>query len=960
MNRVPKSTYRLQLSEDCGFAAVRGLLDYLQRLGISDLYLSPLFRSRAASSHGYDVVSHSEVEPTFGTLQDFISLSDEARARGMGILLDVVPNHMGINDLDNSWWNDVLFNGPLSRYAAYFDIDWERPDEQLRNKLLLPVLGDYFGEVLERGELKLSHDAGRFTIVYGKLRFPANSSSWIDVLTIALSQLNECAHDSRRNELESIITQLRNLPGGTTGGSVSAAEREREQNIAAARLAAVAEESGEMAAAIESAVAEVNNEQGATNNFDKLEQMLSQQWYRLAYWKVAADEINYRRFFDINDLAAIRVELPEVFDHTHDLVFELLAADRITGLRIDHPDGLYDPQEYLECLQKRFRELSSNPCQNGEQKQLYVVVEKILTGREQLAAQWPVAGTTGYDFLNSLSQVLVDGEGLSLLQAAYDELLGERSHAADVTYESKRQILHDALASELAMLALRLHRIAQANRKFRDFTFPSLLRGLREVIACFPVYRTYIRSQGWEVDSDDHGRISQSIRMAKRRNPATPRAVYDLISTVLRLNFPASLSKQDRENWREFSLRFQQVTGPVTAKGIEDTAFYRYIPLASLNEVGGDLNLPSLTVNEFHGLMQRRQLECPHALSATATHDTKRGEDLRARLHVLSEVPEKWRQFALYWNQAVSPLLREVEGRAVPDPLERYLLLQTLVGTWPVEKCTTEEWLDYRSRISAYMTKALREAKRNTSWVDPAAEYEDAVTNFVGDLLDPANSQTTMSAIDAFVRGIADAAYLNSLSQLILKATLPGIPDFYQGTELWDFNLVDPDNRRRVDFEARHALLRDLQAKFETNPVACCREVIETWPATGVKLFLTWRLLTLRAAIHPVFGSGTYLPLVLSGGMADHAIAFLRTFAETELLVIVPRHMRHSMQSRSIDSIDWQETVAAMPDQRERTLTNYLTLETVRCQAGTLELASLLRPFPFGIYVRNAVSEHTT
>jgi (1->4)-alpha-D-glucan 1-alpha-D-glucosylmutase len=932
MNRVPTSTYRLQLGGPLDFAAVGKLVDYLEQLGISDLYFSPLFRSREDSSHGYDVVSHVDIEPTFGDLQAFKQLSEDVRGRGMGILLDVVPNHMGINDPGNEWWLDVLENGPLSDFADHFDVDWNRPTESLRDKVLLPFLSDYFGSVLERGEFKVVYEEGKLKLSYGERHYPLAPTTWPQVLTIVIDKLTEPPDSTAVMELESIIFELENLRDRGTDRNVTVQEHVREQHVAARRLLQLWKAAPRVQAALNAAIAVINGDPGDRRSFEKLEALLNAQWYRLAYWRVASDEINYRRFFDINDLAAIRVEIPEVFTQVHMLVKNLLCEGHITGLRIDHPDGLYDPQDYFDKLQRLCNDGSAHI--DGPDAQLYVVAEKILTGTEELPPQWKVAGTTGYELLNMIGRTLVDEAGLASLIETYDRCIIWHDTPAEVIYESKQQILHEAMSSELTMLSSRLYRIAQQSRMSRDFTFTSLLRALREVIACFPGYRTYVRSQGWDVDAEDHSRIAQAVRLAKVRNPTTARAIYDFISSVLLLEFPPTLEKEQKEQWREFALRFQQVTSPVAAKGVEDTAFYRYFPLLSLNEVGSDLTPTANSVAEFHRLMQRRVMDWPHALSASATHDTKRGEDTRARLHALTEVPSDWRELAVLWEERVRLLVRNLGSQTVPNVAERYFILQTLVGTWPIGGPANDDWKSYKPRIQQYLEKAFREAKISTSWANPAPEYEQAMRDFADDILNPAHSAELIEQIDEFTRLIADAGYQKSLAQLVLKCCVPGVPDFYQGTELWDFSLVDPDNRRPVDFEYRRRLLADLQKQFEADSRSLVYSLSESWPDPRIKMFLTWRLLQLRRRYSELFSDGEYVPLEVQGEGQDDVIAFARSSAGTWIVVVVscaPQATRQGIPT-DLGADDFgrsernaERTVVLLPDRAGHVFEDVLT-----------------------------------
>jgi (1->4)-alpha-D-glucan 1-alpha-D-glucosylmutase len=957
VNRIPLSTYRLQLGPELNLGQVRSLLPYLERLGISDLYLSPLFRSRAESSHGYDVVDHGTIDPEIGNLAAFEHLAEAARAAGMGIVLDVVPNHMGINDPGNAWWLDVLENGEGSYFADFFDIEWHPAASALQGKVLLPFLGDPFGAVLERGDLQVVYANERLRVKYFDRRFPLAPPTWADVLELAASRQDDSFgsdHTPTRVdwlELQSIITQLRHLPPPFDRSSAAMEERYREQKVARERLAKLVADSPVVRAALDAAIAEINGQKDDPKSFDALERLLEQQCYRLAYWRVAVDEINYRRFFDVNDLAAIRVENPRVFDAVHRLVARLVGAGWVTGLRIDHPDGLRDPHSYFKSIQALYR--SHQPPRVDEPAEIYVLAEKILSGDEPLPADWAVCGTTGYDLMNIISRLQVDADGLFELREFYDEVTGNTARPVDVVYESKRTVLTTTMASELQMLASRLYRIAQSHRASRDFTRPMLQRALREVIACMTVYRTYVRNDSWDVSDADYRTVATAVRMAKRRNGTLPAPVFDYIASVLLLEHPPTLSDEQASERREFALKMQQVSGPVAAKGVEDTAFYRYYPLASLNEVGGELDAKPLAIEEFHRLMRHRMELLPHSMSSTATHDTKRGEDFRARLHVLSEATAEWREAFRRWQRMNEPLCREVDGEAVLDANEEYLLYQTLVGTWPVEAMQTVERGVYRDRIVQYMSKALREAKVHTSWMNPSEEYDGAVQEFVSDLLSDAGL-SFVADLDQFVGRIADAGFVNSLAQLVLKTTLPGVPDFYQGTEFWDFNLVDPDNRRPVDFEARAQRLAKLPRATGAGLEVAAGERTLRWPSADFKLWVTTSCLNTRREWADVFTFGEYIPLTVDGPAADHVIGFARRLEEKFVVTAVPRHFyRLCRRTRTVSDeavATWGGTKLVLPPDCQRIWRCRLSGHVYEAQSGTgestLDVAKMFQVIP--------------
>jgi (1->4)-alpha-D-glucan 1-alpha-D-glucosylmutase len=742
------------------------------------------------------------------------------------------------------------------------------------------------------------------------------------VLQLAAQQAEQAAADepgtfSDWAELESIITQLRNLPPGSRRDAASMEERYREQSIVRRRLHQLVAASSAVKAALDAALQQINGECGNPRSFDQLEMLLERQWYRLAYWRVAADEINYRRFFDINDLAAIRVENPSVFEAVHRLVGRLLVAGWVTGLRIDHPDGLRDPLAYFKNLQALYR--AQQPPGENDASEIYIVAEKILTGDEPLSAEWPVCGTTGYDLMNLLGRVQVYEAGLAELREFYDQARRSFNKPADVVYDSKRDVLFSSMASELQMLAAELYRIAQRHRASRDFTRPALQRALREVIASMGVYRTYVRDDSWDVSDADYRTVSTAVRMAKWRNRTMPVSLFDFLAAVLLLEHPPTLSEDQALERRAFTLTMQQVTGPVAAKGVEDTAFYRYYPLASLNEVGGELDARPVALDEFHRLMRHRCASWPHSLSATATHDSKRGEDVRARLHVLSEAPAEWREAFQRWQRMNRPFIRELDGDPVPDANEEYLLYQTLVGAWPQHLPARSQCELYRNRILQYMEKALREAKVHTSWMSPSEAYEAAVRDFIGDLFDD-NGRAFLADVNGFVEQIADSGYVNSLTQSLLKITLPGVPDFYQGTELWDFSLVDPDNRRPVDFAQRRRRLHMLLAEAERDTMKFAGGLSARWPDSDIKLWITSRALALRVQWPDVFTVGDYTPLAASGAGAEHVVAFSRRWEDSTVVVAAARHFYRLTRSGNglapppAPHANWADTQLCLPE----------------------------------------------
>jgi (1->4)-alpha-D-glucan 1-alpha-D-glucosylmutase len=887
---APLSTYRIQFNQTFTFRDAVDLVPYLKELGISWLYASPYLQARPGSLHGYDITNHARLNPEIGTPEEHVSLSRALQHHGMGQLVDIVPNHMGVGEANNDWWRDVLENGPSSMFAPFFDIDWEPLKPELAGKVLLPILGDQFGRVLENGELRIAFEEGRFGLHYHEHHLPVSPKSSTLILRDVLGRLGDRLDedDAELVELESIVTALEHLPGRDRTDEKSVAERKRENVVSKRRLAALHESSDEFRSALEASIARFNGVVGEPHSFDLLERILSDQAYRLAFWRVAADEINYRRFFDINELAGVRVERPEVFQATHDFILGLVAEGRIDGLRIDHPDGLYDPTRYLEELQ--------HECKRRADKALYVLVEKILTGEEPLSEDWPVAGTVGYEFLNQLNGLFVDASAESEMHAIYRDFVGREVDFNRLVYLRKTLILRMGLVSELNVLAYLLDRISESNRRHRDFTLGSLKDALRETIASFPVYRTYIDAERGRVSPKDREHVERAIRSAIRRNRATSRSVFDFIRDILLLRWPDDLDAEARERHARFVMKFQQLSGPVMAKGVEDTAFYIFNRLVSLNEVGGEPSHFGVAPHAFHRWIDRRFRSWPLSLNTTSTHDTKRSEDVRARIDVLSEIPSEWRAAVTGWAQTNQELKSSSEeGEVIPSANDEYLFYQTLIGAWPLDPMEAEPAAEFVERMQRYMEKATREAKIHTSWIDPNEEYDEGVRLFVAAVLSGVGNADGggefLSSFRAFQRRVERGGMLNSLSQTALKLTCPGVPDVYQGQEVWDFSLVDPDNRRPVDYDVRRGLLGEIVERIEAGEEShrIAGDLMRDWRRGGPKLYLIRTLLHLRNAHPELFQSGAYVPLGARGARADHVIAFHRSHAEREIIVVAPR-----------------------------------------------------------------------
>ena len=1019
--RIPQATYRLQFNAGFTFRQAEALVSYLHDLGISDFYASPLLAACPDSNHGYDICDYSRLNPALGEKQDFEAFVAALQQKGMGLIFDMVPNHMGISMPGNDWWMDVLENGPSSPYATYFDIDWYPIKAELENKVLLPILEDQYGRVLESGKLKLSYEEGAFFVSYYDFKLPVGPGSYSLILTKCLENLAETLDEADEDlqEFRSILTALEHLPPLTAQEPEALAERNREKEVIKRRLSALTGSNTRVRAAVEEAVTALQGTAGDPDSFDELHTLLEAQAYRLAFWRIAAEEINYRRFFDINNLAAIRVELPEVFAATHALVFELLAEGKITGLRVDHPDGLWSPGGYFRQLQVNYLVRQLQPCletagvelppeeelpqlaaswlekveqsrrcedSSGEPADLslswplYVVAEKILSENEPLPLDWAIYGTTGYDFLNQVNGIFVNSANRRAFDRIYRRFSNTTAEFAALANQTKDMIMRVALASEVTILAHQLEKINEKNRRYRDFTLNSVTVAIREVLACLPIYRTYITPPHPVSPRDEHF-IEAAIAEAGRRNPRLPTSLLRFLRDTLLLRNIEDFEPEDRPSIIDFVMKFQQVSGPLTAKGLEDTAFYIYNRLVSLNEVGGQPEQFGLPVNEFHQKNLERSTCWPHGMLATSTHDTKRSEDVRARLNVLSEMPEAWRQALSRWSRFNSTHKTLIDGDHAPDHNDEYLFYQAVVGTWPFTAENgrgeaagsgigqpklsrllppgSQGFADFRARILAYMQKAANEAKVHTSWVNPNEAYDTAIEQFVTRALDPKQSIRFLGDVLAFTDRLAYYGQFNSLAQLLLKLTSPGVPDIYQGTELWDFSLVDPDNRRPVDYEHRRALLADLKQRMKGEPHVLAQELLETGYDGRMKLYIVERTLSFRRDHPDVFSYGDYQPLEATGSRQDHVCAFSRTLGDQTILTITPRlvfGLTEEIERPPVGEV-WGDTWLSLPGEAVgRQYTNLFTGQTFTVKQGDngpgLPLESILFCFPVALLVQ--------
>lgn len=960
---VPHATYRLQFNADFTFADAGSIASYLGLLGITHVYASPFLKARSGSPHGYDIVDHNALNPEIGDRAAFSDYVAKLHEHGMGQILDIVPNHMGVGGDDNAWWLDVLENGESSLYASYFDIDWHPANSALQNRVLLPFLGDHYGSVLEQGDLTLSLDPGEgaFSVRYYEHLFPIDPRTYPMILGFHIEDLEQHLSGDRDafNAFVELITDCKALPRRTELSSARKQKRHRAVAMCKHRLGEFCRNFDEIRARLQENVKLFNGTAGQPGSFDPLHRLLEAQAYRLSYWLVASDEIDYRRFFDINELAGIRMDNSDVFAATHHLTRELIRNGDVNGLRIDHPDGLSDPLGYYCNLQKMIgEELKDAP--HGSGTPYYLVVEKILAQDEQLPGNWPIAGTTGYEVAFLLNRLFVCPDSERSLTRTYQEFTGEAQGFDTLLYESRKRIIHSVLASELTVLANLASSIAQANRHTRDFTFSSLRKALSEVSACFPVYRTYITPG--RISAEDRHYIQRAIAQAKKHSQAADIQVFDFIQDLLVSNNAHHRHSKAGRRIADFVSRFQQYTAPVMAKGMEDTAFYNYNRLVSLNDVGFDPRAFGISIDAFHLENRQRLARWPQSMVTTSTHDSKRSEDVRARINVLSEIPVEWRHRVTHWSELNCQKKPLVDGAPAPSCNDEYLLYQTLFGTWPLGSVDDADKDVFRKRINAYMIKAVREAKTSTSWINPNDDYEDAVGHFVDALLDTSQDNAFLEDFVQFNACMAPYGLLGSLSQTLIKLTVPGVPDIYQGNELWSFNLVDPDNRGPVDYSYRQSMLQTLVTTWRnsSNQATLLGDMLNRLQDGHAKLYLTWRTLTLRNQQPEIFSEGAYVGLGVHGPRAAHICAFARSRDKRQIIVCAPRWFaRLARQDNHTPppATSWQDNWIEAPNPAHGNYHNFLTAEPVRTHRRDdgfwFSAAELYRHFPVALLTRD-------
>lgn len=955
---IPGATYRLQLNSTFRFADAEHIVPYLSRLGVTHLYLSPYLKARPGSAHGYDVIDHTSLNDEIGSRADLESLARRLREADMGQIVDVVPNHMGVMGSDSAWWLDVLENGQSSRYAGYFDIDWQPVRPELRNKVLVPVLGDHYGAALERGELKLvfTAETGEFAIHYFDHKLPLDPASYDDVLSPGSDDLAaELGEDSPElAEYLSILRAVEQLPGHWETDEARREERLREKEVIKRRLAGLCASCRAVRERVDKNVETVGGAAEApTRSFARLHGLLERQAWRVAYWQVAADDINYRRFFDINELAALRMDQPGLLPATHGLIVELYRDGLIDGLRIDHPDGLYDPAAYFAALQALLAgSEDAGPPSAETPTRCYIVAEKILATHEHLREDWAVHGTTGYEYAALADGLTICSESERTTDRSYRSYTQDRLPYDEMLYGCKKLIIRLHLSSELTMLANLLNQIALADWKTRDFTLSGLRDALTEIVACFPVYRTYVSPRS--IGADDRKYVEWAVAWAKRRDPRANPEIYELIQRLLLLDWTAGFTAEQRSLCERFAMTFQQYTAPVMAKALEDTCFYRYVRLLSLCEVGADPSRFGVSIAAFHHHNRERQRRWPHSLLAGSTHDSKRSQDVRARLNVLSERPDDWRTRVRRWRQLTRSLRRRIGDADAPSRRDQYAYFQSVLGLWPLRPPDAAELESLTERLVAYMRKAAREAKLDTSWMRPNEDYEDALEHFIRASLNPSEDNLFRADVAEFAREIAVYGLLNSLTLTALRMTAPGVPDIYQGDEIWDFNLVDPDNRRPVDYVRRMELLEALveRAAPEHGPLAgLVDELMSSIEDGRIKLYLIWRLLHLRRAQRQLFDHGEYLALSVTGTRAEQICAFLRRHGDEIVLVVAGRRyagLPLAPDGRLPAADAWSDTWVELPDP-VGPLHNGLTGESVQCADNRLAVAEVLARLPVAV-----------
>lgn len=916
--RIPLSIYRLQLNREFNFQSVCDIVEYLSLLGISDIYYSPIFKARTASLHGYDVIDHSQLNPELGGEALLARLLDLTNAKGLGWIQDIVPNHMAY-DSQNRMLMDVFENGPLSKYSGYFDIEWAHPYENLKGKALAPFLEEFYGDCLKNKKIVLEFNESGFAVRYKEFVFPVRIGSYLKILSLDLEDLRDRLGSINENYLKflELTETLKKIEG-----ILESAERTRQIAIVKSSLWNLYYRENAVKDHLSLVLSKFNTP-------EELDRLLTEQYFRFSFWKVGNEELNYRRFFTVNGLICLNTQKEEVFDYAHSLILRLAGENKISGLRIDHLDGLYNPLAYLKRLREKMPEA-------------YIAVEKILDLYEELPEDFPVQGTTGYDFLNYLNGIFIEKKNENLMKKYYIGFSGMDENFRQLVSDKKRLFIGRYMAGDIDNLAHILRDIFSRYLYARDITIYGLKRALVETMAQFPVYRSYVSSAGGS--DNDKANIKEAIVRAKNISPGL---IYELnfIEKVLLLDFDSGVSDQERAKWVHFVCRFQQYTGPLMAKGAEDTAFYIYNCLISANEVGGNPSLFGISREDFRDFNIRRAQRWSASFNATSTHDTKRGEDVRARINALSEIPQEWIAAVRLWHKTNKAKKTLVGNFKAPDKNDEYFIYQTLIGAFPFLE---NEFPAFIRRLKDYIIKAVREAKMHTGWVKPDPAYEEACVNFVTAILEA--QHPFLKQFLPFQKKIAHYGIFNSLSQVLLKITLPGVPDFYQGSELWDLNLVDPDNRRPVDFQKRSAILRDIRQRRAQDVSSLIAELSATKEDGRIKLFLIQRLLALRNEIPDLFRKGNYIPLEVKGKLNAHIVAFARKYQDDWVVGIAPLLLANIIKEGQFPLGEklWKDTRIIMPKEAPAHLSEAITGLKIE-DTGPLLIGRILKNFPVSV-----------
>lgn len=937
------ATYRLQFNKDFTLQSATSLLDYLFDLGVTHIYASPIFRSRPGSSHGYDVIDPTRLNPEIGSEADFSLFQEGLRKRGMGLVLDVVPNHMSASS-ENAWWMDVLENGPASAYASYFDIDWHPPSHNLDGKILLPVLGKPFGEALEEQELRVAFLEGRLFVQYFDALFPLAPKSYARVVGRGIAKLKETLGEDSPiyQEYSGIVSAMVSLTAPEPGWPGAVGEKRPQFESLRERLKHAVAANRDVQRFLQANLADFAGKKRQPSSFALLERLLAEQFYVLTYWQNVNEEINYRRFFTITDLVGVRVEDPLVFDATHALVKRLAELPVVDALRIDHIDGLRDPLAYLNRLKEQLIVLPGP----AEARQVAIFVEKILARTEQLPPDWPVAGTTGYEFLNALNSFFVDPRGMRRIEDIYFSFIGRKPVYEDLLYQKKKLVMATLLGVEMRSLGHQLSLLADSDRYARDLSRNDLTQALVETTAYLPMYRTYVRNL--ELSSRDRAVIEQAILEAQNRKFYLKATNFDFVRDVLLLRNRPHLLPEQREARISFVMRWQQFTGPIMAKAFEDTFLYVYNPLISLNDVGGDPRPSAAVSTDFSAFLKGRAKRWPDSLNATTTHDTKRSEDVRARINVLSEIPKDWKLHVDRWAKLNGKHTTIVKGQRVPDRNDEIFLYQTLLGAWPLKNANCAPFVN---RLQEYAIKATREAMVHTRWTVPNHAHENGVRSFVSSILKCGKDNAFAKDFTAFQERVAYYGMLNGLSQTLLKIFSPGIPDFYQGSELWDLRLVDPDNRQSVDFAERQSMLESIRQGTASGALSFSSELVKNWRDGRIKLYLIWKALTFRREHRVLFDRGDFARVDVIGTRKRNGAAFRRRYRNEQALIIVPRWLATTNHSADQNGF-WGNTSMRLSGSVPKHWLNVLTGEEVKVngkQRQHIPVASLLEDFPVAL-----------